>query len=249
MTADKIQALAVTTTKIASAAVTTAKIADAAVTSSKIADGVVTSEKVDSSVWSTGDVKLTFKTVADTGWIIAGTNITIGNTGSGATHAGADYEALYLLLWANVSDTYAPVTTGRGATAAADWAALKPLNTGWFGSHAIGIAGSGGALTTRALGSRIDTGETTTLVTPNLPAYTPSGTVSTSTSGTVPVQGNASGTSVPDKVYYGKNDTAATTIPITATSTSTFTGVAQGGTSTAFTNLGPTVYLNAMVKL
>lgn len=52
---------------------------------------------------------------------------TIGDASSGATWASADAEALFLLLWANAADTYCPVSGGRGASAAADWAAHKTL--------------------------------------------------------------------------------------------------------------------------
>ena len=86
--------------------------------------------------------------------------------------------------------------------------------------------------------------ETHTITTAQLPPYTPSGTVATSTSGTVPVQGNATGTSVPNKVYYGKNDTAAIDLPITVSSSSSFTGNAQGGTSAAHNNTQPTMICN-----
>ena len=53
---------------------------------------------------------------------------TIGSAISGATErANADCEALYLFLWATYSDTICPVTGTRGLTAAADWAANKPI--------------------------------------------------------------------------------------------------------------------------
>jgi hypothetical protein len=48
---------------------------------------------------------------------------TIGSALSGATYANADAQCLYTLLWNNVTNTYAPVTGGRGGSAAADWPA------------------------------------------------------------------------------------------------------------------------------
>lgn len=53
---------------------------------------------------------------------------TIGSASSGAgERANADCENLYLYNWANFSDTLCAVTGGRGISAAADWAANKPM--------------------------------------------------------------------------------------------------------------------------
>jgi hypothetical protein len=53
---------------------------------------------------------------------------TIGNASSSATgRANADTVDLFTLLWTNVTDTWAPVSTGRGGSAAADYAANKTI--------------------------------------------------------------------------------------------------------------------------
>jgi len=79
------------------------------------------------SNFSTGDVKISLKTVADTGWVLMN-DLTIGDASSGATgRANADTSALFALLWANIADQWAPVSTGRGASAVADFAAHKTL--------------------------------------------------------------------------------------------------------------------------
>lgn len=53
---------------------------------------------------------------------------TIGNTSSGATeYAGASAQSLFTWLWTNQSNSYAPVSTGRGASAADDWVANKTI--------------------------------------------------------------------------------------------------------------------------
>jgi len=94
-------------------------------------------------VWSTGDVKLTLKATADAGWIMCDDG-TIGSASSGATtRANADTQALYTLLWTNITDAWAPVTGGRGASAAADFAANKPLRLTRLLGRAIAIAGTG----------------------------------------------------------------------------------------------------------
>lgn len=92
--------------------------------------------------FTTGDVKVTFKT-AETGWVLMNDG-TIGSASSGATsRANADTEDLYVLLWDNVGDQYAPVTGGRGASAAADFAANKALKLPKVLGRAIAAAGIG----------------------------------------------------------------------------------------------------------
>ena len=81
----------------------------------------------DEQLFTTGDVKLRFEDGAITGFVRAN-NRSIGSASSGATErAAADCEALYLYGWNKWSDTYAPVAGGRGANAASDWAANKPM--------------------------------------------------------------------------------------------------------------------------
>lgn len=77
--------------------------------------------------FTTGDVKLTFKTTADATWVMMDDG-TIGSALSGATtRAHADTEALYTVLWNNIVDQWAPVVGGRGVNAAADFSAHKPM--------------------------------------------------------------------------------------------------------------------------
>ena len=65
---------------------------------------------------------------APTGWVILN-GTSIGNAASGATgRANADTANLYALLWDNYPDSSCPVSGGRGANAAADFAANKTLN-------------------------------------------------------------------------------------------------------------------------
>jgi microcystin-dependent protein len=98
-------------------------------------------------------------------------------------------------------------------------------------------------------------GETQTLVTANLPAYTPAGTNGTSsvttggglsvptTNGSVGNTNAAGGgaKSVPDT-----STTWGSTTSLTAAA-QTFTGTAQGGTSTAFGIVQPTIILNYII--
>lgn len=60
-------------------------------------------------------------------WIILAGN-TIGNTSSGSTPlADENLYPLFAYFWNNVSNTFAPVSTGRGASAIADFDANKTL--------------------------------------------------------------------------------------------------------------------------
>lgn len=105
--------------------------------------------------WTTGDVKLTMKTTADAGWIMCNDG-TIGSaTSGGTTRANADTEDLFTLLWNNVSNAWAPVSGGRGASAAADFAADKTISLTKMLGRALAMAGAGSLLTSRALGETV----------------------------------------------------------------------------------------------
>lgn len=75
----------------------------------------------------TGDVRLSMNNHFNWGWVPANDG-TIGSAPSNATtRNNVDTFPLYNLLWNNISNTYAPVTGGRGASAVADFAADKPI--------------------------------------------------------------------------------------------------------------------------
>ena len=66
-------------------------------------------------------------TTAPAGWVRCNGR-TIGSASSGATErANADAEDLFLFLWTNFADAQCAVSSGRGASAAADWAANKTI--------------------------------------------------------------------------------------------------------------------------
>lgn len=110
---------------------------------------------------TTGDAMLTFKTIAQSGWVLMNDG-SIGDASSGATtRANADTSALFTLFYNNVNDTNAPLQTSTGAatTRAAQGAAATA-----FGTHcrmvlpkqlgrAIIVGGAGAGLTSRALGA------------------------------------------------------------------------------------------------
>lgn len=92
-------------------------------------------------------------------------------------------------------------------------------------------------------------GETQTLVTGNLPAYTPAGNIS---NGAITFPNSATsgiaGGSVNGITLGTTSGTTNLTTPLGPTqATSTFTGTAQGGTSTAFGVVQPTFILNYII--
>jgi hypothetical protein len=79
------------------------------------------------SVLNTGDIFFSFKNGTRTGAVRCNGR-TIGNAASSATErANADCEDLFAFLWNNVANGQAAVSGGRGASAAADFAANKTI--------------------------------------------------------------------------------------------------------------------------
>lgn len=88
-------------------------------------EGGEPAEPVETSALAkTGDIKARYGTGTHVGWLPCN-GLTIGSALSGANHASADNEALFLFLWQ--TDESLVVVGGRGANAAADWAANKRL--------------------------------------------------------------------------------------------------------------------------
>lgn len=90
-------------------------------------------------------------TTAPNGWLMLNGD-SIGDTGSGATQADATYEDLFKLFWDSMTDTHAPVSTGRGASAQADWNAGKTLTMPDPSGRSIVGTGTGAGLTARTHG-------------------------------------------------------------------------------------------------
>lgn len=85
-----------------------------------------------------------------------------------------------------------------------------------------------------------------TLITANLPAYTPAGTIS---NGSISISHNAiAGTSTTGGGGFSCGGNASASISASQ-GTSTFTGTAQGGTSTAFSIIPPTILCNYIIRI
>ena len=168
-----------------------------------------------------GDVKTSMLSSPPLGWL-AMNDTSIGNTGSGATTTGAWLFQLYKTLWDGVSNTFAPVSTGRGASAVADFLANKTLTLPLSLGRALAGAGAGAGLTARTLGQN-DNRSPVTLIGANLPVGTP---FNNSGSGNVIVN-NGSAVNAP-----GNNSNSYTQ-----------------GSGTAITILPPTSYMNVFIKV
>lgn len=210
---------------------------------------------------TTGDLRLTLKTTATTGWVMFNDG-TIGDASSGASRANADTEDLFTLIFDNIADANAPILTSAGAAttraaqtnAATAWAAHCRISLPKALGRALAVAGAGSGLTSRALGVTAG-GETSTLVTANLPPYTPAGTIAngaiTGTLGNMLVSSGTGGAS--NGITVGPQVGSSSLVSFGSLSisqgTSTFSGTAQGGTSTPVAIVQPTTFLNVMVKL
>jgi hypothetical protein len=210
--------------------------------------------------FGTGDIKLTLKTVADSGWLLFDDG-TFGNAGSGSSNNNSVANlALFTLFFNNLSDAAAPIlTSGGGATtraaqtnAATAWASLCRMSLPKTLGRALAVAGSGSGLTARALGSTTGVeSESTTLA--QLPTGITSANagainLSVTTSSSVGV-GNS-------PILFSSGGNGANTPA--GVSTVNSTGTIPIGSATVTSNntsgaahslMQPTVFLNAMVKI
>jgi microcystin-dependent protein len=192
------------------------------------------------SSFSTGDVKLTFKTVADIGWVFMNDG-TIGDASSGATtRANADTQSLFALFWNNCSNADCPVSGGRGANATADFNAHKTITLPLQLGRALASAGSGAGLTARTLGHALG-GENTVAQhthTINDPGHSHTEQVGSTTpfvNNIVRTTNSASATLISSNMPPTTTDVTNITI--------NNTGVASDG------NMQPSLFMNVMVKL
>lgn len=92
------------------------------------------------AIASTGDIKFRPTSEALAGWTKLNGQ-TIGSASSGASgRANADTLNLFTYFWQNCTDAHCPVLTGRGASAAADFAANKQLTVpDWRARIPVGL--------------------------------------------------------------------------------------------------------------
>lgn len=111
-------------------------------------------------VFSTGDAKITLKSVADQGWIFMDDG-TFGNVTSGSSNRNnADCQNLFTLFFNNITDAWAPMQNSSGvgvtrstfADANAAWVANSRMTLTRQLGRAIAVAGTGQSLTARTIG-------------------------------------------------------------------------------------------------
>jgi hypothetical protein len=198
-------------------------------------------QAVAAAMFSTGDVKLTLKVVADSGWVMFDDG-TIGSASSGSSYANAAAQALFLLLYANTVDASCPILTSAGGAttraaqgaAATAWAANCRMTLPKALGRALAGAGSGSGLTAHPLGS---TGGAETV---------------TQTIGTLVSHGHNVTPNTPDLLSYyppgGYNNSTIFSGPGFSVTTTILSCAGQGGGG-AMGIVQPTTFLNVMVKL
>lgn len=81
--------------------------------------------------YTVGDVKESYDSTNEAGYLLLNRGYTIGDSSSGATYKGASYQALYYKIWglANVSYyTSSGTSTTKGSSSSADWSAHKRIS-------------------------------------------------------------------------------------------------------------------------
>lgn len=175
---------------------------------------------------------------------------------SGASErANADCQELFEYLWG--ADSNLSVSTGRGASAAADWAANKTIALPDWRGRALAFLddmgnSAAGRLTATYFGATATTlgaaggSESRALVTNNLPTYTPAGTIVSSFVG---VYRNYTATAAGGGELYFVNAASGSGAGSTGTTvTSTFTGT-PAGNSTPVAVMSPAMLATIYLKL
>lgn len=199
----------------------------------------------------TGVISHYVGTTAPTGWLLLNGD-TIGSAGSGADHAAAGNETLYSLFWDSMADAQAPVSTGRGASAAADFAANKTLTMPDARGRSLIMTGQGASLTNRVNG--IDGGEEAhVLLTAEMASHTHgNGSLAVASGGShshgIPIHNSGSTGSL-----VGNSSASAAGTPSSnsagAHGHSMSGAIASAGSDTAHENMQPFLAINLIVKV
>lgn len=201
----------------------------------------------------TGDVKISFTNITYPPWLPMDDG-TIGSPSSGATtRANTDCFPLYNTLWNYISDTYAPVTGGRGVNAVADFTADKPIAlTKVLGRSLAGIGTPSIGGTNWELG-QISGLETETLTSANqLPPHSHALNGSVTASGSVPngayvTDQNDAG--LPHVDLQGPGAENLVTRTVINVSVNNTLSIGSTGSSSSFSILQPTNHLNVLIRL
>lgn len=134
----------------------------------------------ETGICATGDIVGRWATAVRPGWLPCNGR-TMGSASSGANYASADNEALFIVLWNN--DPNLTVSSGRGVSAASDWANGKSITLPDMrgrvpmGDDYMGAATSAGRVSGATLGGSGGFANHT-LVSDEMPAHTHPGSTS-----------------------------------------------------------------------
>lgn len=208
------------------------------------------------TIIATGDLKARYGTGVLTGFVRANGR-TIGSATSGATErANADAQLLFEYLWG--ADANLSVSTGRGASANADWVANKTIALpDWRGRALAFLDDMGNSAAGRLTATYFGTAptvlgaastflESRTILTTWLPPINPTASIAFTAGGPGAVV-VATG-STPTAVVTGGGLSVYSSSQGFALS-GTITIPPQGGTSTPFSAIPPTMLLTAYIKL
>lgn len=213
--------------------------------------------------WTTGDAKLTYKTAADDGWVMADDG-SIGNQASGATtRANNDTQDLFMLMW-NIPACEVQTFAGNASTkttAIGDWSANKRLVLPKVLGRALGVAGSGEGLTTRDLGGKLGV-ESFTLTAASIPPHSHGGLRVMRINGGYSYFGQM-GIGAPKSEWMKSNVVSQGGVGnytsyspddydfsvITDKYGNRLTPSGSNSTSSTFDNMQPTSFINVMIKL
>lgn len=198
------------------------------------------------TILATGDIKTRYGVGSLSGFVRANGR-TIGSSTSGASErANLDCDPLFEYLWN--TDANLVVSTGRGASANADWVANKTIALPDYRGRVIaGLDDMGNSAAARLtatyfgvaatdLGAASTMLQSRTLITGNLPPYTPAGTI-------------AGSALFSNQAQSWNQPAGSSRFDVTSTGASIFTGSPQGGTSTPFSIVPPTMLITIYIKL
>jgi hypothetical protein len=208
-----------------------------------------------SMLGSTGDFKYSIATSL-TGWCVSN-GLTIGNAASaGTSRANADTVNLFTLLWNNLANAQAPVSGGRGGSAAADYAANKTIGLPDLrGITLAGLDNAGGAasaarlsvvMSSTTMGASGGQQQENTTVTSTGVNGINYGSLNFSQ-----ISGTINGSSVVSQSGAGVAS-AGFGDPVLVTGTTTVNGnfsITVSGTTALATNVQPTMVVNPYIKL
>jgi microcystin-dependent protein len=193
-------------------------------------------------------------TTSPTGWVRCNAR-TIGNASSSATErANADTETLFTFLWNNYSDSVCSVPSGRGVSAAADYAANKTIalpdlrGRGIFGLDDMGNSAAsrlGSVITSQTSNGASGGSETVTLTTAEMPSHSHTGTHAHTHTGGFPTPVTSNAASSPNN-FTALQAAGTTNTGAASDANLTINNTGGGG---AHSNMPPAFLATFIIKL